>query len=72
MTFSGSTVTATLANSTVLGKATLGRIEVRLHFDDAPSCAVYNGAESGPDAIYAAIPHFGLPAQMWRENVTVS
>jgi hypothetical protein len=49
-----------------------GRVEVQFLFDNAPQCAVYNGRLSGPDSIYAPHKHFGIVAQSWRGNVTIS
>ena len=46
-------------------------VEVRVLFDNNPTCALYSGALAGPDAIYAAHPHFGLVAEMWRAVVVV-
>ena len=52
-------------------KASAGVVEVRFLFDNFPQCALYSGALSGPDAVYAKVQHFGLVAQSWRGNVTV-
>jgi len=47
-------------------------IEVRVHFDNNPTCALYSGELSGPDSIYARDPHFGLVAEMDRMTFAVS
>ena len=52
-------------------RASSGVTEVQFSFDNFPQCAVYSGALSGPDAIYAEVKHFGLVAESWRGNVTV-
>jgi len=52
-------------------RASSGVTEVQFLFDNFPQCAVYSGALSGPDAIYAEVKHFGLVAESWRGNVTV-
>ena len=49
-----------------------GVAEVRFLFDNFPQCALYSGVLSGPDAVYADVPHFGLVAESWRGNVTVN
>jgi hypothetical protein len=49
-----------------------GRAEVRFLFDDFQQCAVYNGVLSGPDSVYASVPHLGIVAESWRGNVTVA
>ena len=49
-----------------------GVVEVRFLFDNFPKCALYSGALSGPDSYYAKVQHFGLVAQSWRGNVTVT
>jgi hypothetical protein len=62
-------LTATIPNWT----SSAGRAEVRFLFDNAPQCAVYNGALSGPDSVYAGPhKHLGIVAQSWRGNVTIS
>eukprot|EP00038_Savillea_parva_P012428 m.204622 g.204622 ORF g.204622 m.204622 type:complete len:582 (-) comp22593_c0_seq1:66-1811(-) len=61
-------LTAVFASLDVSGTA----LEVQFQFDNFPQCAVYNGQLSGPDSVYAATPHFGLVANSWRGNVTVS
>ena len=48
-----------------------GVVEVRFLFDNYPQCALYSGAQSGPDSYYAKVQHFGIVAQSWRGNVTV-
>jgi hypothetical protein len=55
-----------------LHPGTSGRAEVRFLFDDFQQCAVYNGALSGPDSVYASVPHLGIVAESWRGNVTVA
>ena len=65
------TITATLV-STEFGPLAKNRVEVRFMFDNNPSCALYAGALSGPDSVYAAQPHFGLPAEMWRGIVSIT
>ena len=49
-----------------------GVVEVRFLFDNFPQCALYSGALSGPDSYYAKVQHFGIVAQSWRGNVTVT
>ena len=68
---SANTIVATLV-SAQFGVTAHNRVEVRFMFDNNPSCALYAGALSGPDSVYATHPHFGLPAEMWRGVVAVT
>ena len=58
--------------ATATATTTVVAVEVRFQYEDNPTCAVYGGALSGPDSIYAQQPrHYGLPAEMWRGTVNV-
>ena len=48
-----------------------GKVEVRVLFDNNPTCALYSGSLSGPDSVYAANPHYGLVAEMWRAELAM-
>ena len=71
MNATAGSITAVL-NSAKFNKVTNNRIEILFHFENDPTCALYGGELAGPDSVYAAEPHYGLPAVAWRKNITIN